>query len=139
MPVDAHVRLGVGDHVVQFYDDDDQLIAVVVGYLAAALVDGDAVVVLATPAHRRAFAAALAAAGVDAAAARDDGRLVLLDAAGTLARFTVGDDIDAAAFDSVVGGLVRRVAASGRPVRAYGEMVALLWGAGDRAGAVELE
>src|SRR5581483_7686374 len=44
-----------------------------------------------------------------------------------------------AAFDEVVGGVVRRAARRGGGVRAYGEMVALLWGAGDVLGAIELE
>ena len=34
---------------------------------------------------------------------------------------------------------MRDAAASGRRVRAYGEMVALLWDAGDVLGAIELE
>jgi hypothetical protein len=46
---------------------------------------------------------------------------------------------DPAAFDSVVGGLVRAAAESGRTVRAYGEMVALLWEAGLITAAIELE
>jgi hypothetical protein len=39
----------------------------------------------------------------------------------------------------VVGGIVREAAATGRPVKAFGEMVALLWEAGDVAGAIALE
>ena len=34
---------------------------------------------------------------------------------------------DQAAFDRVVGGLIRSAVSGGGPVRAYGEMVALLW------------
>ena len=34
---------------------------------------------------------------------------------------------------------MRRAAATGRPVRAYGEMVALLWEHGDVLAAIELE
>jgi hypothetical protein len=44
--------------------------------------------------------------------------------------------VDTDAFDEVVGGLVREASASGRPVRAYGEMVAVLWAAGDVAAAI---
>ena len=134
MPVDTEIRLADGDHVVQFYGHDADLVDVVASYLSAAVLDGDAVIVIATPEHRAAFEAAMAAAGVDAELAAAGGRRIVLDAADTLARFMTDDVPDPAAFDAVVGGLVRD-AASGGPVRAYGEMVALLWDAGNVTGA----
>jgi anti-sigma regulatory factor (Ser/Thr protein kinase) len=139
MSIDSKMRLADGEHVVQFYERDDDLVDVVVGYLSAAVAGGDAVVVLATPGHCAAFAAALAGAGVDVGAATAGGQLIVLDAADTLARFMVDGVPDAAAFDAVVGDVVRHAGASGRPVRAYGEMVALLWEAGNETGAVRLE
>jgi anti-sigma regulatory factor (Ser/Thr protein kinase) len=39
----------------------------------------------------------------------------------------------------VIGGLLREATTTGRPVRVYGEMVALLWEAGDVLAALELE
>lgn len=138
MPVHTQISLDEGDHVVQFYDCDDDLVDVVVGYLAAALADGDAVVVIATPAHRAAFMAALEAARSGSSVADDD-RLVVLDAEDTLSAFMDARTPDSVLFDAVVGETVRGLAAAGRPVRAYGEMVAVLWGAGNREAALELE
>ena len=128
-----------GGHHVHFFDNDESLAGAVAGHLGAAVLGGESAVVLATPDHRELITAVLTAAGVDVAAGVADGRLLLHDAAGTLARLTTGGSIDATAFDEAVGGLVRRAAASGRPVRAYGEMVALLWDAGDVTGAMDLE
>ena len=139
MPVEPAVRLADGDHVVQFYRHDEELVGVVGGYLAAAVLDGDAVIVIATPDHGDAFRQAVVAAGVDVTAARGEGRLAVLDATATLSAFMVDGTPDPDAFDAVVGALVRRYGQGGRPVRAYGEMVALLWDAGNVAGAVELE
>jgi hypothetical protein len=42
-------------------------------------------------------------------------------------------------FRSVVGRLMSKAARSGRPVRAYGEMVALLWDAGHLDAAIDVE
>jgi Histidine kinase-like ATPase domain len=42
-------------------------------------------------------------------------------------------------FDRVVGQLLRQMSGAGLPVRAYGEMVALLWDNGDVLAAIELE
>lgn len=131
------LRLGDGDHVVQFYDDEAELVGVVAGYLSGALLDGDAVVVIATPRHREALHTALSA-DVEATAGLDEARLVVLDAAEILALVMVDGMPDVAMFDGVVGAAVRS-AAGGRQVRAYGEMVALLWEAGNIAAAIELE
>jgi anti-sigma regulatory factor (Ser/Thr protein kinase) len=72
-------------------------------------------------------------------AVQREGLLVLLDAAATLDRFMADGRIDRNAFHEVIGGVIRDAVATGRPVRAYGEMVALLWESGDVLGAIELE
>ncbi len=129
----------IGDHVVQFYEREPDLVVAVGGYLSAAVCAGEVAIVIATPAHRAAFEAELVAAGVDAAAARGAGRYLELDAAETLALFSGGGSVDREAYFAVVGALVRQAVATGRRVRAYGEMVALLWQAGDVLAAIELE
>ena len=139
MPADTGIRLANGEHVVQFYDRDDDLVGVVGGYLAASVLDGDLVIAIAAPAHRDAFRAALVATGVDVDAAQADGGLTMLDAAETLRRFTVDGALDADRFAEAIGELVGEASAGGRQVRVYGEMVALLWDAGNVAGAIELE
>jgi hypothetical protein len=128
-----------GEHVVRFYEHDAELVAAVSPYLEAALRAGEVALLLATGAHRRAFETALADRGIDLARARDDGLLVSLDAAATLAAFSDGERIDRDAFMTVVGGPMREVCASGRTVRAYGEMVSLLWDRGDVLAAIDLE
>jgi anti-sigma regulatory factor (Ser/Thr protein kinase) len=129
---------GTGEHVVQFYDHDFELAQAVGGYLAHALRAGDISIVIATPAHQAAFEAQLAAAGLTPGEVTSDA-IVWLDAAATLARIMPDGRLDADAFQSVVGGLVREASRTGRRIRAYGEMVALLWDAGDVLGAIELE
>jgi anti-sigma regulatory factor (Ser/Thr protein kinase) len=131
--------VGHGDHVVQFYAHDRELAETVGEYLADAARSGAVAIVIATDVHRGMFEAQLDAAGIDLAAAGRDGTFVSLDAAETMARFTVDGRIDADAFDRVIGTTVRKAVQSGRPVRAYGEMVALLWDAGNVLAAIELE
>jgi anti-sigma regulatory factor (Ser/Thr protein kinase) len=95
--------------------------------------------VVATEAHRRAFSRRLVAAGTSVADAERRGSLILLDARATLDQFFDGSRSDADEYDAVIGGLVRGAAGSGRPVRVYGEMVAVLWEAGLVTAALELE
>jgi anti-sigma regulatory factor (Ser/Thr protein kinase) len=131
--------IGRRDHVVQFYARDEELVATVGDYLLDAIQDGDAAVVIATEAHRRAFEVRLNAAGVDVADAQGRGALVFLDAAETLSRFMVDGSPDPNAFESIIGDCLSDAAEHARRVRAYGEMVALLWDDGQVAAALELE
>ncbi len=120
---------------MQFYDRDDELVAGVGAYLTGAAQEGAVCLVIATHAHHAAFVDHLHANGI----APEEGSLVLIDAVDTLARLMPGGRLDRNAFFAVIGGLVRDAAATGRPVRAYGEMVALLWEAGDVLAAIDLE
>ena len=131
--------LNVGHHVVQFYGHDEELAERVVGYLLGALEGEGAAIVIATPAHRREFETRLTQAGVDLPAARESGAYLALDARETMRQFTAADRLDSAAFDRVIGGMIRQAGAGGRPVCAYGEMVALLWDDGLVNDAAQLE
>jgi anti-sigma regulatory factor (Ser/Thr protein kinase) len=128
-----------GEHVVQFYDQDEDLAHAVGDYLTAGVLGGQVTIVIATEEHRRAFEAEMADAGVDTAQARREGSVIWLDAAETLSRFVNEGQVDPDGFREVVGSLVGEAAQTGRGIKAYGEMVALLWEAGHVLGAIELE
>jgi MEDS: MEthanogen/methylotroph, DcmR Sensory domain len=128
-------------HVVQFYGDEEELADRVAGYLLEALKGDGVAVVIATLAHRRAFEARLTRAGADLAAAAQSGTYLILDASDTVYALMTEGRLDGAAFDRVVGGLIRGAeqTAGNRPVCVYGEMVAMLWDDGLVSAAVELE
>ena len=128
-----------GGHVVQFYGHEEELADRVAGYLLGALRAGGVAVVIATAAHRRAFEGRLADAGVDLAAAARAGTYRALDAGGTLRALMTGGQLDRGAFDRVIGELIADAGRGKRPVRAYGEMVTLLWDDGLVNDAVRLE
>ena len=137
-------NLNAGNYVVQSYGHDAELAERVSGYLRGALEGGGVAIVIATPEHREEFEARLERAGIDLAGARDDGAYLALDAAGTLRELmgTASPDrqeLDRVAFDRVIGTLIRQAAADGRPVRVYGELVALLWDDGLVNAAAQLE
>jgi hypothetical protein len=127
------------EHLVDFYETEERLVATVVEYLVPALVCGDAAIVVATAAHREAFAEEVSFAGVDLGAAARDGRYQALDAAELLSRFMVGGAPDPGRFREVVEGVLKRAARGERQVRAYSEMVALLWAEGDVMSTIAVE
>jgi len=135
------------DHVVQFYRHDRELAEGVGDFLAEAIQGGGVAVVIATEAHRRLFTARLVEAGIDAARlaeagltpAGEGGTLVLLDADEAMQALLIDGRLAPHRFDKLIGKLIREAVAGGRAVRAYGEIVALLWGDGYVTAAVELE
>ncbi len=126
-------------HLVEFYESDAGLAGAVARFLAPATPEPPAALVVATPAHRAAFEEALIASGVDVAGDLAAGRYASFDAAGLLGTFMVHGVPDQACFEREVGAVIERMTAGGRPLRIYGEMVALLWEGGDAASAVALE
>jgi anti-sigma regulatory factor (Ser/Thr protein kinase) len=126
-------------HLVQFYDNDRELTDSVAGFVLDALSGAEIAIVVASAEHRRALAEELADAGIDVAVATADGSLICLDAEAMLRRFMAGSHPDPERFDTTVGTLVRTAAATGRGVRIYGEMVAVLWNDGRVTSALALE
>ena len=129
-------------HFVQLYGDDDKLLTRNVGrYLAEGLRRGDGLVLIATPDHAEPILGNLRDATADAQQALDEGRLLVLDAQQTLDCFLVNGEPDRLRFRGVVGSALQEVrtrSLTGR-IRAFGEMVALLWASGRRGEAIRLE
>jgi MEDS: MEthanogen/methylotroph, DcmR Sensory domain len=129
------------EHVVQFYGDDDRLLIQNVGrFLSEGLKRGDGLLVIATPEHRTSLTGSLRSESGYSRAVLE-GRLMFLDARATLDRFLVDGYPDPELFESVIGESLRRVGiqAVHTGVRAYGEMVGLLWTTGEQEAAVQLE
>jgi KaiC/GvpD/RAD55 family RecA-like ATPase len=135
-------RPGIGEHFVQLYGEDDQLLARNVSrYLAAGLKRGDGLVVIASSEHATAIRRHLSEECPDIPAAVRTGRLLFLDARATLDRFTVDGEPDRERSEEVIGRVLRdlRTRSTTGQVRAFGEMVALLWAAGRAEAAIRLE
>lgn len=127
------------EHMVQIYDDNTALLDTLEGFAASGLRIGESVIVIATAQHLAALDRRLAAAGIDVPAARSADQYIGLDAERTLSLFMVGGMPDDLRFRTLVTGLIGRAKAGGRKVRAFGEMVAVLWAHGDRAAVLRLE
>ena len=129
-------------HQVQLYGADERFLTTNVGrYVRDGLNRGEAVLAFAAAEHRTAFSHALKALGVDVETAVERRQLAFPDAGETLATFMIDGQPDAARFDSIIRGAVRKVRplAGHTGMRAYGEMVGLLWSAGKFQEAIRLE
>lgn len=127
-------------HAVQFYGSDQSLYATVAGFLGEGLLAGQPAIIIATPEHAASVEEHLSRKLIDCLRARQNGDLVVLDAEETLDLFMVGDTPDPTLFEDNVGRMIQQ-ALSGRPtiLRAYGEMVDVLWKQGRSQSAIALE
>ena len=131
----------VHHHAVQFYGNDESLFTTVASFLSEGLIAGQPAIIIATEAHRAAITHQLGARLIDVEKARREGDLILLDADDMLGMFMVGDVPGPHAFENNVGRFIEQ-ALSNRTisvVRAYGEMVDVLWKQGREDAAIRLE
>jgi hypothetical protein len=127
------------DHVVQIYENDDVFLDLLLGYVGGGIKAGDCVIVIATPAHLELLDRRL----------RDDGfnvfdltlrdQYIPLNAHDALSEFMVNGWPDANLFHHLVSGLIQRGRKNRRQIRAFGEMVAVLWSEGSQGATVQLE
>ena len=123
-------------HDVSFYDDRSTLESCIVKYAVEGL-DADETVVLiisssSLPVVREAISAHVGDRG-------RRGVLLLFDADATLASVTTRDGFDWPAVTALAGNVVADALAASRPVRLFGEMVAILWQRGEMQHAMDLE
>ncbi len=129
------------EHLVQLYGKDDRLLTRnITRFLSEGLRRGDGLITIATAEHSGSVARQLRQEpGYPKAVL--EGRLVFLDAQATLDRLLIGGQPDRDLFERVVGDALKGVQerAGHTGIRAYGEMVGLLWKAGQREAAIRLE
>jgi hypothetical protein len=129
-------------HAVQFYGDDTTLFESVAAFLGQGFLDGQPAIVIATMKHQAGILSHLEQRMIDVARAQRLGDLVVLDAHVTLQAFMNGDAPDRSRFEKAVVPLLAQMASSrarGTCVRAYGEMVDVLWQQGRSEAAIRLE
>ncbi len=129
-------------HLVQLYGQDSDLLRQRVGrFIGDGLALGEPAIVIAGPQNRDAFICQLSEDGHDPITAIRTGQLVLIDAATLLGQMTIGGSVTWEGFDRSAGAAVRtlRERTGAIRMRAYGEMVGILWQAGQAGEAAILE
>jgi len=128
-------------HAVQFYENERFLCDVVARYVSDGLRSGAPIAAVVTEPHRVVLERDLRALGVDVDVAISRRQLKLCDAHETLAKFMVGRRPDRTRFFRCAGDLLAGLDGGfgGARPRACGEMVDVLWKAGQSSAALELE
>jgi hypothetical protein len=133
-------QLRSSEHSVQIYGSEAIFMDALEGYASAGLRRLESVILISTAPHLHELEKRLRANWIDLDRARWEGRYVALLAQEVLSRFMVDGMPDEGLFNSVVVAILERARGPAmRRVRAFGEMVALLWSEGNWAGAMALE
>jgi hypothetical protein len=127
------------EHLVHFYDEESVLLNSLETFILHGLMAGEGVVVIALPGHRTSLEFRLAGHGLNLDKLVRSEQLVMLDAETTLASFMHAGMPSEMLFEEKLGGLLNRVRAHHHTVRAFGEMVGILWQQGNKAATLRLE
>jgi hypothetical protein len=130
-----------GHHAVQFYRDASGLCLSVADFLADGIAAAQPLVLIATPEHRTLICSELARRRFPVESLIEDKQFLLLDARRTLNRFFFRGKLDPFAFRETIGQAIAMVCGDriDCTIRAYGEMVDVLWREGKCEEAIELE
>lgn len=130
-------------HAVRFYENDEALCRIVAEFVGEGFAKREPAIIIATPEHRTEIERQLRERGFDLDTLTQRRDVLMLDARETLATFCEFGDINPREFRHVITAAIERVCKAadgqGRVVRAFGEMVDLLWKDGLTAASVRLE
>ena len=118
---------------------DEAFFEALIGYVGGGIRSGDCVIVIATTQHCKELENKLKNLGINTKFLKEEDRLILLDAAETLNKFMVNDWPDEELFNTTISQLLQKAHSKNRKIRAFGEMVALLWAEGLNGATVQLE
>lgn len=127
------------EHIAQFYEDDGALLDSLAKFVREGLTSGETSIVIATAEHIKALDERLNSSGVSAAICRLANEYITIEAQEALDEFMVNQWPDERLFSAFLEGLLDRAGTDGRRVRAFGEMVAILWASGNTAATIRLE
>lgn len=138
LPASAYLR-AAKQHAVQFFESDAYLVSMLLELASEGLDRGEAILILARADHLAELERALRARREDAATAVARGQLVLRDATEMLSLLLDGQRIDGIRFGEIIGGTVAELSGRFPAIRAYGEMVDILWDRGQYEATLALE
>jgi hypothetical protein len=134
------INAPVGRHFAQFYRTPQERLRSLGLFVETGLRRGNAVILIATPGDSETLLERLATMNLCPVDRLKSGQLVILDSQATLNEFMVRDMPDWSRFRKTIGRALEDAHSVERgSIRAYGDMVNILWNAGRVDAAIRLE
>jgi hypothetical protein len=127
------------DHVVQIYENKEIFINTLTGFVSNGIKSGDCVIIIATKEHLNTLYKCLVLCGINIDHLIADEQFIPLNAEASLAKFMRNGWPDEDLFNLFVKNVIAKAHKKNRKVRAFGEMVAVLWAQGHNGATVQLE
>ena len=127
------------DHVVQIYEDKGSFLDILTGFVGEGINSGDSVIVIATKEHIQGLEERMRKCGLYIEFLIREELYIPVDAGELISTFMVKDWPDPILFKKEINKLIERAGRNRRKIRAFGEMVALLWSRGQNGATVQLE
>lgn len=132
-------EIAPSDHFLQIYETDEVFIDSLEAFVCAGITNHDGVIIIATESHLDSLNERLAKK-YNINRLISSRHYITLNAEDVLNEILNGDEIDEKRFRALVDNLLRSVYREpGSVVRVFGELVALLWGHGNRKATIQLE
>lgn len=127
------------EHTVQVYESEKIFLDTLEGFAGSGFLANDSVVIIATSSHLEALNKRLISQRFDLNALIRADQYIPIDADDLLSAFLVDGWIDEKIFNRFITDIVSRAKQHNGKVRAFGEMVAVLWAKGHCGATVQLE
>ena len=134
-----HLTNFAGNHIVQVCQNDTSQVAAVTHYIQEGLLNNEAVIVFARPALRQAVISKMDGLGLDVQTFKSQGQIKFFDAEFLLLSFLIEGELEDSAFQEFIGLPIQAAQLKFGKVRAFGEMVNVLWKKGQYDTAMQLE
>jgi hypothetical protein len=127
------------EHIVQIYESDEVFLDALTGFVGGGIKTNESVIVIASQAHLNSLHERLNSYAIRVDDLISEERYIPLDADLILSKFMVNNWPDEELFIKTVASLMGSLRKHDRPIRAFGEMVAILWAKGNSGATVYLE
>ena len=138
-PKDFWGEVAPCEHVLQIYDNNEVFIKTLSQFVGDGINSGDCTIVIATRQHLDALDDLLSAHGIHVNSLKSEDQYIDMAAQEVLNDFMVNGWPDSVRFFNTISRLFERASQKNRKVRAFREMVAILWSQGLNGAAVQLE
>jgi len=132
-------EIAPSDHFLQIYESDEIFLDSLEAFANSGFANDDGVIIIATDSHLLALNRRLEK-NYNLNKLKAERQYIPIDAENALSEITNGDNIDEVKFHTLIDKLLSRVNKQrGGMVRVFGELVAILWGQGNRKAVIKLE
>jgi hypothetical protein len=127
------------DHVIQIYENDEVFLNALELFVIDGVKANQSTIVIATSSHLTDINYRILQNGFDPQQLVLDGLLVPMNAEETLQKFMINGWPDEDLFNETISQVINNSLKKNQKVRAFGEMVAILWAQGHNGATVQLE